>query len=78
MSNQFQIPDVMQIGDIVAVNGRGWISTLTKLFSQGVSHVEIVAHNPASGELECFSADEHGARFMPIEQVMRETNGGKF
>jgi len=71
----YSIPDEPKVGDIIAVNGKGVLSFMIKLFSIGISHTEIIAQNPRSGMLECFSADEHGARFKPIENVVRETEG---
>ena len=75
MNKQLSTPMIPQVGEIIAVNGKGWLSTLIKIFSSGVSHVEILALNPKTEEIECFSADEHGARFKPIIDVVKETTG---
>ena len=71
----YQLPNEMHIGDIVAVSGKGFLSTLIKVFSVGISHVEIVAVNAETGKRECFSADKYGARFKPLESVVRDTKG---
>ena len=71
----YQLPSKMHVGDIVAVSGKGFLSTLIKLFSFGISHVEIIAVNAATGKRECFSADQYGARFKPLENVVRDTKG---
>ena len=75
MNKQFFTPNDHQIGDILAFNTKGFLSTLIRLFSIGINHTEIIAQNPDSGELECFSADAHGTRFKPIENVVREADG---
>ena len=75
MSKVIHYPTNPQIGNIIAVNGRGWLSFLIKLFSDGVSHVEITALNPETNQIEAFSADEKGARFKPIKDVVRDTKG---
>ena len=75
MSEQFQIPTEPKPGDILAFNTKGFLSTLIRFFSIGINHTEIVAQNPETGNLECFSADSHGTRFKPIENVVREADG---
>ena len=75
MSEVMYFPNDAQIGDILAFNSKGWLPTLIRFFSIGINHTEIIAQNPTSGELECFSADSHGTRFKPIENVIRETEG---
>ena len=75
MSKTIYYPSEPKVGDIFAVNGKGWLSYLIKLISNGVSHVEILALNPVSGEIECFSADGKGARFKTMQEVVRNTDG---
>jgi len=75
MSKQTFYPSNPKVGEIFAVNGKGWVSYLIKLISRGVSHVEILALNPESGEIECFSADGKGARFKPMKDVVKDTDG---
>ena len=75
MGKQIYFPNNPKVGDIIAVNGKGRLSWLIKLISRGTSHVEILATNPESGEIECFSADGKGARFKPIKDVIKYTDG---
>ena len=75
MSKQYFTPMEAKVGEIIAVNGKGWLSILIKFFSTGISHVEILAVNPKSEQIESFSADAKGARFKPIKDVVIETAG---
>jgi len=75
MSEAYQVPSEPKVGDIFAVSGKGWLSYLIKIVSRGVSHVEILAQNPKSGDIECFSADGKGARFKTMKDVVLGTDG---
>ena len=78
MSEYFFIPTEPKLGDILAFNTKGFLSTLIRFFSIGINHTEVIALNPESEQLECFSADSHGTRFKPIDNVVREAEGSVY
>ena len=76
MSKVIYYPSEPKVGNIFAVSGKGWLSTLIKIFRKNsVSHVEILALNPESEKIECFYADGKGARFKTMQDVVRNTSG---
>jgi len=74
----FYVPHEAKAGDILAFNTKGLLSTLIRFFSIGINHTEIVAQNPNTGNLECFSADSHGTRFKSIESAVRDADGSVY